>query len=500
MNFIKRTSRAPLLNFAIPFIVLYPIPNYGFYWYIFKIFISIILLFFLLSNELEILKCRRQITKFILLCSGIISSFCFYGFDFADVGETKSELLGTIIKSNNTTYPDNYYCETARFISLPAAQKKWEGKEIILEKENSFSYENPILKDSFRVKGVVYSNESGVPFLKITKMYYCQDDNFFGIIYKYRNIYKDFIWEMSNLTPICKSFLLAFTTGDKEYVEVDAKEVYIRSGSMHLFAVSGLHFGILYLIIISLGNILTFQKSYLSIFILTFLFFYLCFVGITNSSLRAFLMIFCWELTKFLNKKSSAISALSFSFVLSVVIDSASLLETGFQLSFTIVLLMIWLCPKKSPSSQKFAFSNYLRFFAGSLSAYLGSFLILLGSFGQVTPISIISNIFLVPAAFPLMVAILFYVFFLIIFKFDFGFILDFIFNILYDFLFLMGSFPLSHFKINFSINAYFYLILPIFLIFYYNNYWSWFKKLLWLTLLSSISVSICLLIHFIKN
>ena len=149
--------------------VLYPIPNYGFNWYIFKIFISIILLFFLLSNELEILKCRRQITKFILLCSGIISSFCFYGFDFADVGETKSELLGTIIKSNNTTYPDNYYCETARFISLPAAQKKWEGKEIILEKENSFFYENPILKDSFRVKGVVYSNESGVPFLKSQK-------------------------------------------------------------------------------------------------------------------------------------------------------------------------------------------------------------------------------------------------------------------------------------------------------------------------------------------
>ena len=113
-----------MLNFAIPFMVLYPIPNYGFYWYIFKIFISIILLFFLLSNELEILKCRRQITKFILLCSGIISSFCFYGFDFADVGETKSELLGTIIKSNKTTYLDNYYCETARFISLPAAQKE----------------------------------------------------------------------------------------------------------------------------------------------------------------------------------------------------------------------------------------------------------------------------------------------------------------------------------------------------------------------------------------
>ena len=26
----------------------------------------------------------------------------------------------------------------------------------------------------FRVKGVIYSNESGVPFLKITKMYHCQ--------------------------------------------------------------------------------------------------------------------------------------------------------------------------------------------------------------------------------------------------------------------------------------------------------------------------------------
>ena len=152
--------------------------------------------------------------------------------------------------------------------------------------------------------------------------------------------------------------------------------------------------------------------------------------------------------------------------------------EPGFQLSFTIVLLIIWFSRGTIIASESKSFFVYfLGFVKCSLAAFCGSFFILLGSFGQIVPVSIISNIILIPFALPLIVIFIIYLINFYLFNIDLYFFVDFIYSVILELLLFLNNLPLSYFSVDFHINPYFYIILPIFVLCLFNKNWNFFKK-----------------------
>ena len=259
---------------------------------------------------------------------------------------------------------------------------------------------------------------------------------------------------------------------------------------MHLFAVSGLHFGILYIIIKSTICLILNNKLFTSFSVISILFFYLVFIGFAHSAQRAFLMILIWEISNLFLREKCAITALSFSFVIISLIQPESLFVPGFQLSFTIVLLIIWFSRRTIIIRMEKSFLAYIfDFVKCSLAAFCGSFLILLGSFGQIAPISIISNIILVPFAFPLIIIFIIYIFSFYLLNIDIYFIVDIIYFIILELLLFLNGLPLSYFYFNFKLNSYLYIILPIFVLYLFNKNWNFFKKIIFTLLVSFFSV-----------
>lgn len=226
-------------------------------------------------------------------------------------------------------------------------------------------------------------------------------------------------------------------------------------------------------------DMLPFHKLFKSFLVISLLFFYLGFIGFSYSAQRAFLMILTWEITNLLLRRKCAVSALSFSFIITCLLQPESLFEPGFQLSFTIVLIIIWF--SKSTfifNDNKLFFTYLLGFVKCSCGAFCGSFFILLGSFSQIVPISIISNIILIPFAFPLMIAFLLYILNFYLFNIDLYFILDIIYFLILELLLLLNKLPISYFYLDLEVNAYLYIVLPLFIMYFYNKKWNFFKKL----------------------
>ena len=191
-------------------------------------------------------------------------------------------------------------------------------------------------------------------------------------------------------------------------------------------------------------------------------------------------MIVIWEISNLFLRKKCAVSALSFSFVITILIQPESLYDPSFQLSFTIVLLIIWFSKGNIVLRESKSFlACVLGFVKCSFAAFCGSFFILLGSFGQIVPISIISNIILIPFALPLMVIFIIYLINFYLFNIDLYFFVDLIYSVILELLLFLNNLPLSYLSVDFKVNPYIYIMLPIFVMCLFNKKWNFLKKFL---------------------
>ncbi len=484
------TSRVPLINFVIPFLILFPIPNNIFWDNRGKIIFSIIIFAGIYYSSIEILKCRLRRTKLFLVLLGIFTSFFRTEQDFLAPLNCHSEIIASIdLNGFYQTKTGNIH-KTVKIKQIQDSKIYWEGKNAILVDQYGLLNNVRFMSETLTVKGIIYSNHLQLPTFAISKIIKDKKQGVLKKISDRKNILIENFWDDSKASFHTKSFLIAFTTGTKFYITNDLKKTYINTGVMHLFAVSGLHFGILYLILKFTICLLLKNKLFITFSVISILFFYLVFIGFAYSAQRAFLMILIWEISNLFLKRKCAVTALSFSFVITSLFQPESLYERGFQLSFTIVLLIIWFSRGTIILSEsKSFFAYFLGFVTCSLAAFCGSFFILLGSFGQIVPISIISNIILVPFAFPLMIIFIVYLFCFYLLNIDLYFIVDFIYSIILELLLFLNGLPLSYFYLTFQVNSYLYIILPIFVLYFFNKNWNFLIKFVFTFIVSVSSV-----------
>ena len=474
------TSRVPLFNFVIPFLILFPIPNNLFWDNQGKIFLSIIIFCGIYYSGIKVLKCRLRKTKFILILLGILMSFSRTKQDFLEPLNCQSEIIASIdLKGFYQTKRGNIH-KTVRINEIQNCKVYWRGKDVIIEDQYGLLNNDRFINQTLNVKGIIYHDRLKLPTLAISKIIENRDQGVLKKISNRKDILIENFWIDSKASSYTKSFIIAFTTGEKFYIDENSKKTYINTGVMHLFAVSGLHFGILYIVLRFITSFITNNKLFISFSVVSILFFYLAFIGFTYSAQRAFLMIVIWEISNLFLRKKCAVSALSFSFVITILIQPESLYDPSFQLSFTIVLQIIWFSKGNIVLRESKSFLAYvLGFVKCSFAAFCGSFFILLGSFGQIVPISIISNIILIPFALPLMVIFIIYLINFYLFNIDLYFFVDLIYSVILELLLFLNNLPLSYLSVDFKVNPYIYIMLPIFVLCLFNKKWNFLKKFL---------------------
>lgn len=144
--------------------------------------------------------------------------------------------------------------------------------------------------------------------------------------------------------PLVKALL----TGDKSDLPKEITGIFRDSGASHVLALSGLHLGVLYLLLTRLtsplGNSPKARKSRCSLIIVAALF-YSIMTGATPSIIRAFLFITINETARLLGRKRDPVRVLLAALTVQLALKPDVISSVGFQLSYMAMAGIFLLYP-----------------------------------------------------------------------------------------------------------------------------------------------------------
>lgn len=188
----------------------------------------------------------------------------------------------------------------------------------------------------------------------------------------------------------------AMITGNTQDVESETMQSFRYGGIAHIFAVSGLHTGIVYGVLYYILNKLKLNKRLVAALCILTVFFYAGICGLTLSSLRAAIMCATSTFTRLAYKKYDGLNALAISVILILLVNPLNLYLAGFQLSVCavggiIILSHNFVKPLKRLPKKV---SNAL---AISLSAQAGTMPVMLLHFGYISGAGLLLNVLIIP-------------------------------------------------------------------------------------------------------
>lgn len=210
----------------------------------------------------------------------------------------------------------------------------------------------------------------------------------------------------------------AMALGWKGGLTEELSASFVQTGTMHLFAISGLHVALIALILVELARCFHLPRWACAVIVLPLLWFYTAATGWQASAIRATIMatVICagWVL----ERPSNMLNSLAASACLILLYDPQQLFQAGFQLSFLVVLSMGILSPIFESWRQRLIAPdpflpeelrprwrrwldlplNFVTVcLVTSLSAWLGSLPLIAYYFHIITPVSLLANLVLVP-------------------------------------------------------------------------------------------------------
>jgi len=150
----------------------------------------------------------------------------------------------------------------------------------------------------------------------------------------------------SYLAANSKSLLLSLLIGDRGYIDKATKDNFSALGVSHILSVSGLHVGIIYVIIAFLIGLLWNKNAYIPLVIILLLIWFYCWmVGFEAAVLRSALMFSLHAIGNALGKKSALLHTTVLSAFIILVINPIFLYDIGFQLTYGAMLGIIFIMP-----------------------------------------------------------------------------------------------------------------------------------------------------------
>ena len=159
-----------------------------------------------------------------------------------------------------------------------------------------------------------------------------------------RDVIENIPYPSETTGPLVKALL----TGDKSDLHKEITGIFRDSGASHILALSGLHLGVLYLILtrltLPLGNSPRARKLRYSLIIGTALF-YSIMTGAAPSIIRAFLFITINETARLLGRKREPVRVLLAALTIQLALNPNVIGSVGFQLSYMAMAGIFLLYP-----------------------------------------------------------------------------------------------------------------------------------------------------------
>ncbi len=204
--------------------------------------------------------------------------------------------------------------------------------------------------------------------------------------------------------PDERAILYSLLLGYRAELGQEVKQQFVRSGSMHILAVSGLHVGILYLLpallIRKIRGSVT-GRLLATLALLALLWSYALLTGLSPSVVRAVTMCSVHRMAILTGRRTGIFHVLSLTAFLMVLSRPAIIFEAGFQLSFAAVA---GIAGFQKPLSAMIPVKGWLarkawQLVTVSLAAQLATAPLSLYYFHQFSNVFLLSNLVVIPLA-----------------------------------------------------------------------------------------------------
>ena len=198
--------------------------------------------------------------------------------------------------------------------------------------------------------------------------------------------------------------LSAMTLGDKSALTRDLKDTYSVSGASHVLALSGLHLGIIYMLL-SLFLPSRRWPALSQLIIILAIWAFVLLVGMSVSVVRSAVMLTIYGLLSIGYRDKMSINVLSFTAIAMLMWNPLWLFDVGFQMSFMAVFAILLFMPLFDDvfSAEYLMEHRWVKRLWGvvavSFSAQLGVAPLIAFYFGRFSTYFLLTNFIVVPAA-----------------------------------------------------------------------------------------------------
>lgn len=221
------------------------------------------------------------------------------------------------------------------------------------------------------------------------------------------------------------AIISAMGFGEKSGLTKETRDVFSQTGVAHLLALSGMHLGILYMLLILVA--LFFERLLASRFIvmlmtralvISTIWGYVLLVGMPQSVVRAAIMLTLYMAISFTSRDKMSMNALAVTAIIMLIANPMAVWDIGFELSFVAMVgIFVFYNPLYNIIGGKFLFKHPILRKVWSLTcvssaAQISTFPISIYYFGRIPVLFLLTNL----VAIPLVTILLYCIFLSIIF------------------------------------------------------------------------------------
>jgi competence protein ComEC len=144
------------------------------------------------------------------------------------------------------------------------------------------------------------------------------------------------------------ALIKALLTGCRTDLPPETTDAFRSSGASHILALSGLHLGIIYLIISKIAGLAGGHpkiKTVRSVICITACSAYSFATGAGASIIRALIFIIIGEISRLLNRKPNLKTTCATSLIIHLTLSPGDISRVGFQLSYAAIAGIAWIFP-----------------------------------------------------------------------------------------------------------------------------------------------------------
>ncbi len=214
--------------------------------------------------------------------------------------------------------------------------------------------------------------------------------------------------------------IAAMSLGARENSPEELENWFRLSGTMHLFAVSGLHVGIVAGILLAIALFFRIPKKWAALIIIPLILFYALLTGLRPSAVRAAVMLSIVLASFIVKERPRLLNSLAFAGLVLLAFNPQQLFLPGFQLSFAVLVSIIlfsewvqkglaqpWLSDSFVPKTllgpvRRFKDHSVIAITAAlaiSIVSWFGSVGPLTWHFQSFSSVGIVANLLMVPLA-----------------------------------------------------------------------------------------------------